>query len=416
MVQGASIQLMKSLSLMDLAKQFVDGTAPKPFSLNCSPFIPDAKNIRSLKEVLPEFRERMQKEYPSKNDYKYHNWDGHILSLEAKAIEIIKRCNQVGIKVNKELVLAIIYSHDAKFHINPESFNTKHKEQVAGHFAYSIAKELGCSEVDARQIEDGVFSTHSLGELDTTEKKIARAADLHNVGGAKLEFLAAFRNLYLEHVAESRSLGLNPKPLQKWRIDAFNFLGNFLLPIIELTPNAKEPAGRSKFHMHALENIIFVNDRLCRNHDAKSHQRVIAQIGGLGSADELTNIIQPNDLVITCTTLDSLREQLTSNKESLRSSPNNIFLPTHYLSNQMSIPDNSCDVAILEITDVKDFAEISRITKQGGLIIACMNPITASLNDLANDSFKIAAKKAGLVIKHGDFDFAKPTELAKAVA
>lgn len=407
---------MNSPSLMQIAELIENGTIPGPFEIERAEFIPDAPITLSLKEVLPEFRKAMRSEYPTKEDYPYHNWDGHILSLEEKAKELIKGCRKLGMSVNEELVLAIIYSHDARFHFIPEQYGAQHKEQIAGHFAYATAKRLGCSEEDARLIEDGVFSSHSLGNLNTVEKKIARAADLHNVGGEKEGFFSAFGQLYQEHIAESRILGREPKRLNLWKIDALNFLGTFLLPLIELTPNAQDSQGRSQFHINALKNIISVNHELNLIHDSTTRQRVIAQIGGSGTSNELLGVIEEKDVVIRCSHLGSIREQMAEERDSIDKSLENIFLPTHYNDGIISIPDASCDITIVEATSIDVFPEIVRITKPGGKIIVCISADSVNLSDMAYDNFRSAAIDSGLKLVSGNFEISQTTQLKKAVA
>lgn len=406
--------MLLTTSLLELANEFREGTAPEPFNLERAEFIPDAKVIRPLEEILPAFKERMKAEYPPEDEYKYHNWNGHILPAEKKAIELIEVCQNLGIEVDKPLVLAIIYSHDARFHHDPKKYGAIEKEQIAGHLAYRVAKELGCSETDARRIEDGVFSTHFLGKLDTIEKKIARASDLSNVGGRSSEFIKSFKDLYSEYRNESKAHGLEPKGIEEWSIGALNFLGNFLLPLIKLSRNALDNDGRSRFHMKAIENILTLIKQLTLNFPHGSSPRIIAQIGGLGNSDELLEVIKPNDVVITCTSGEALNEQINFNRvASAGENSSNIFLPTHYRDFLVDIPDASCDVVILEVTHVRDFEEVARITKNGGEVIVCLNPLTVKLNELAGDAVSNAAHRSGLTVKQGNFDLAKATVLRK---
>ena len=396
--------------------QLADEPLPPIFTIEKAPHIPDSEFPRPLERVLPQLKEILRMNaYPKSSKFKYHNWNGHIEKAEKFALKLCARCEELGIPVNVPVVLAILYTHDAFCHKNPKKYGAEHKEQVSGHLAYHLLKKLfGCSEDDARAVEAGVFSTHANSTLETIEQKIARAADLHNVGDKKRVFLSCLMNLFDESIVDRKILGLPPKPFQPWLVDSLNFLGKFLFSVIDITPDSRDLQGRSLFHIKALRNIINAFRLKYENKETGDKTRVIALIGEDPESTTIPERISPGDVILCCTSPNNLPARFEAISENLGSKDSMLLLPVPGDSAAIPIPSNYCDIVILDIQGPNDFKEASRILKPGGELRVIINPVTTPLNDVADNRFYDLARNAGFEILSGTFDFATPTHLVLA--
>jgi hypothetical protein len=85
----------------------------------------------------------------------------------------------------------------------------------------------------------------------TIEQILMRCADLENLGGPYDGFARGTQALHIEAV----NLKKTNAPLKEWMRGAYDYLGGFIYPVLRLTPNAFDEAGRSRWHQQAIGNL-----------------------------------------------------------------------------------------------------------------------------------------------------------------
>jgi len=136
------------------------------------PSIP-SEGIQILERYIADF-------YPHKSEYPYHD-SHHPFEVLDSAIQIINRCEEQGIKVDRTVVVLGALLHDLLFHLDPDIFNQPDiatREDVAAFVSKGILKRIGVPEDVIEKVSSVILATHPDGSLDTVEAKVLRAADL----------------------------------------------------------------------------------------------------------------------------------------------------------------------------------------------------------------------------------------------
>ena len=207
---------------------------------------------RELIDVLRDFERRVKSGYTSGEVLRYHNWEGHISDLRMFGLQLCDRCETVGLPVDRLALVAAILGHDTLLTFDERLIGMTSKEQLASFYSYNLLRELGAPEVFARKVEGIINATHVKVEPVTTEQKIMRAIDVRNVGGPYEEFWPNTVKLY----EEARNLSGREISFEQFVNGSLTFLSEFFPLMIQLTPDALDGDGRSRWHMGGLSNVM----------------------------------------------------------------------------------------------------------------------------------------------------------------
>lgn len=198
-----------------------------------------------------ELLELMKSSYLPDAELPYHGVS-HPDAVWSHARAMIDRLRLAGVEIDETALRRGIVLHDSLGHINPDLLGYRTAEELAANVVYKFSKTAGASEIEARRAESVVLATSPFYRPRTAEEIIARSCDLANVAGSYEEFSAATRKFHEENVLRSG----RPTPFEQWLPRSFQYLGLFLWPMLELTPQAYDASGRSQWHTRALSNII----------------------------------------------------------------------------------------------------------------------------------------------------------------
>lgn len=209
------------------------------------------------KVTLDRIRAESQAFYSDSNPY--HNWN-HILEVEEYAERFLVRCQRCGVTVDKFVLLASIYLHDAHISVPPNFFFTSgsspapitSREMFAAEFARQwLTERFHLPEELVDRVYGTILATHVSVVPQTPEQMLMRAADIANLGGPYDSFGANWERL-LEEYPLMTGASISRK---EFALKTASFLALYLWLRIELTPRYFNARGASAFHTDALCNI-----------------------------------------------------------------------------------------------------------------------------------------------------------------
>ena len=115
----------------------------------------------------------------------YHNFLHALESLE-RGNEIILRCEEGGVNVNKEVARYAILFHDAGFHKYHDRVNInekwrirfKSKERYSSYLASKELKNNGLPRETIEEVKKCIMGTHKDAQAKSVEERIVKASDL----------------------------------------------------------------------------------------------------------------------------------------------------------------------------------------------------------------------------------------------
>jgi hypothetical protein len=269
------------------------------------------------------------------------------------------RCDRAGIPVNRHALHDAVELHDSLCHINPQLLGFSSSENLASTLAFNFLRSSGYSEEAAAFVSNIVMATHPDVRPITPEQIIIRAADLWNVGGPHSEFMSAnlalFKEMQLARGAEV--------PFEKWLQGSYQFLSQFLWPFLELTPEARDSAGRSVWHTQAMSNL----SRTWRNTFRES-ARVVAEFSSSGTI--ASHGIEPHTLYIGLDPDEERRRATLCDVAAVANESKSVVFVIPGSKTGFSLPDELCDTVIVHEPNLDVVCEAIRVTADGGTIVA----------------------------------------------
>lgn len=288
----------------------------------------------------------------------YHG-ASHPKIVWAHAELLCDRCDHAGIHVNRHALHDAVELHDSLCHINPQLLGFPSSENLAATLAFNFLRSSGYSEEAAALVSSIVMATHPDVRPMTPEQIIIRAADLWNVGGPYSEFLSANLALFKEmQIARGSEV-----PFENWLQGSYQFLSRFLWPFLELTPEARDSAGRSVWHTQAMSNL----SRTWRDTFGES-ARVVAEFSLSGPI--ASHVIEPHTLYIGLHSDEEQRRTTLRDVAAVANERKSAAFLIPGSGSGFSLPDELCDTVIVHEPDLDVICEAIRVTADGGTIVA----------------------------------------------
>jgi hypothetical protein len=215
------------------------------------------------------------------------------------------------------------------------------------------------SQEQADNVAGVILATNPNVLPTTPEQIIMRLADLANVGGDYAGFKEAACALH----TEAQNLNGTSVEFKDWIKGSFRYLGQFLWPMLELTPEDWDDAGRSVFHANALRNMIKLwsetfDEKPKIQAEFFPHGQIAPALQDQGG---FYVAIHPDQ--------ESRRGSLAELGQSANSS-GGVAVAVPGNPNAFPLPDEICDEVRCHDVSLPSFAEAVRVAKIGGKIIA----------------------------------------------
>lgn len=180
----------------------------------------------------------------------YHNFE-HAWDAFLTGRKICQRCEEEGIKIDKEVVEKALLFHDAGYHEDAKAKGFFSKEEYAAHLAETTLRELGYAENFIQHVCRAIVSTHRDSDFATNEEKAVRAADLAGLAGDYQDFLQNNMNLRKEAII----LSGQDISWEEWKQATEKTIQFYLQQDIHLTQAYTSAGGGSIFHQRASKNL-----------------------------------------------------------------------------------------------------------------------------------------------------------------
>lgn len=180
----------------------------------------------------------------------YHNFD-HALQVFEYCKQLIKRCEEFGISVDKETVLISALFHDAGYAEDNKKLGFATKEKYSVYLAKQELEKISYSKLQISGIEACILATEAETIPKTPEQKILRAADLMELAKDYSTFLKNNKLLKKEYELISKK----KVSLEEWKANTKKIVLFYLGQDIRLTPKHDNEQGISVFHFNALQNL-----------------------------------------------------------------------------------------------------------------------------------------------------------------
>jgi len=303
---------------------------------------------------LRYFRERT---YLPDEEMPYHGVS-HPDRVWTKAKILMERCAADGISVDGDALRNAVELHDALSHIPPRALGCDSAERLASDLTFRFVMACGYSEATASKIRDIIMATNPDVRPTSTEEIIIRAADLWNVGANYAEFKEGSLALHREAEITKRS----EIPFSSWIRGAFLYLERFMWPMLELTPEAKDSAGRSVFHTNAARNMV----TLWRE-TFGDETEVVAEFFPQGEIRP--KLHDPKSFYIAIHPDEESRKESLGRLDKAALSVNGAALAVPGSRGAFPLPDGLCSTVRCHDATLESLAEALRVTKEGGTII-----------------------------------------------
>jgi len=300
--------------------------------------------------------------YPSASLLPYHG-QGHPQLVWNNARKLIERAKRFGVDVNEHAVRDAVALHDVFSQITPQLLGFKNAEHLASHFAYNFLRQHGSTEDHARLVERVIVASNPFANPALPEEIIMRAADLGNLLDEYTEFRSA-------SLAFHREMELKAGHSIAWEShipQCYQYLSIFLWRMLTLTPNAYDDAGRSHFHMHALENLArFARDQLS-SQEIKMVAELVTEGGAISKLQGEPNV---SVFHIALNPKSAVREQILSNilNNGKPAQLSSIPFVVYGKATAIPISDGSLDEVILHSDYDGSFSEARRALKYDGCV------------------------------------------------
>jgi len=313
------------------------------------------------KDASPEqrltLRHLRERTYLPDSQSPYHGVS-HPDIVWSKAELLMERCAAHGIPVNGDALRNAIELHDALSHIPPHMLGYHNAESVAAALAFHFLTGAGYSAESAGQIRDIIMATNPEVRPLSPEEIIIRAADLWNIGATFHEFKEASLALHQEaELARHQEI-----PLATWMRGAFGYLTRFMWPMLELTPESRDPSGRSVFHTNALRNMATLWRETCGEQTP-----VTAEFFPNGEVQP--NLTHTQEFYIAIHPDEARRkESLTALSKDAFGCNGAAFIVPGSIG-AFPIPDEMCSRVTCHDHSIESLREALRITRRGGAVV-----------------------------------------------
>jgi hypothetical protein len=276
----------------------------------------------------------------------------------AKALILVERCAAHGIPVDGDALRNAVELHDALSHVPPRALGFDSPESLAAALTFRFLVDCGYSEANASKVSGIVMATNPEIRPTTTEEIIMRAADLWNVGANYTEFKAGSLALHQEAQITKRA----EIPFSSWLRGAFLYLGRFMWPMLELTPEARDDNGRSVFHTNAVRNMV----TLWRETFGDTAE-VVAEF--VPSGEITAKLSEPQSFFIAIHPDEKARKDALELLNKAAISVNGAALAVPGSAGRFPLPDGMCSTVRCHDASLESLTEALRVTKEGGTII-----------------------------------------------
>lgn len=260
---------------------------------------------RPISDVMRDCERVARAVYAPQEMLRFHNWSGHIGEMDKVATILCNRCEQYGVSVDRDALKVAMWLHDTMIGVREGIFGMTCKEQLSSFYAYNVLRQLGAPETFARKVEGIINATHVDVIPETIEQKLIRAVDISNIGGPYSAFFPNTMRLY----EEARNVSGSELSFEQFTNGALRFLGGYLAPMLQITPEAVDESGRSVWHTQAISNVANLHRE---SRTVPGQARVIAELG-LDSAHSSvlrSRGLKSNELFVGVASEDMARDAL----------------------------------------------------------------------------------------------------------
>jgi hypothetical protein len=327
-----------------------------PYEMNFMDPSPPSKHDASVEQRL-NLRHFRDEHYLPDERRPYHGVS-HPDRVWAKAQILMDRCAHHGIPVDGDALRNAVEGHDALSHVPPHYLGFDSPERLAATLTFRFLVDRGYSEAKAMKISDIVMATNPDVRPTTTEEIIMRAADIWNVGATYAEFREGTLALHREDEIKQRAEIL----FSSYVRGSFLYLERFIWPMLELTPEDKDSAGRSVFHTNATRNMV----TLWRE-TFGDETEVLAEFFPQGEI--APKLHDPKTFYIAIHPEEESRRESGERLNKVALSVDGAALALPGSRGAFPLPDGLCSTVRCHDATLESLAEALRVTKEGGTII-----------------------------------------------
>ncbi len=271
---------------------------------------------------------------------------------------LMERCAAYSIPVDGDALRNAIELHDALSHLPPRMLGHESAESVAAEVTFRFLIDCGYSEEAALKIKNIVMATNPEVRPASPEEIIIRAADLWNIGSTFNEFREGSLALHKEaQLARHKEV-----PFATWMRGAFIYLERFMWPMLELTPESKDPQGRSVFHTNALRNMATLWRETFGEHTPVS-------VEFFSNGTIRPSIHDPQEFYIAIHPEEPERKGSLARLAEDASACNGAAFAVPGATGAFPLPDEFCSRVVCHDTSLESLVEALRITSRGGTVV-----------------------------------------------
>jgi hypothetical protein len=271
---------------------------------------------------------------------------------------LMERCAAYSIPVDGDALRNAIELHDALSHLPPRMLGHESAESVAAEVTFHFLIDCGYSEEAALKIKNIVMATNPEVRPASPEEIIIRAADLWNIGSTFNEFRKGSFALH----QEAQLARQTEVPFAAWMRGAFIYLERFMWPMLELTPESKDPQGRSVFHTNALRNMATLWRETFGEHTPVSVEFFL-------NGTIRPSIHDPQEFYIAIHPEEPERKGSLARLAEDASACNGAAFAVPGVTGAFPLPDEFCSRVVCHDTSLESLVEALRITSRGGTVV-----------------------------------------------
>jgi hypothetical protein len=336
--------------------------------------------VAAVSEEKPELQralnEFVSRTYLPDSQLPYHG-QSHPHEILRHAATLTERAKKYGITVDELALQRAALLHDLLGHLNPKFFGFSTSESFSGSVALNFLLSQGCSESEAKKVQQIIHASNPFIEPVSIEDKILRAADLWNLGSPYENFKSSTLKYHRELELQRGSL----IQIHDYLRESYAYLRFFVWRALDITAESRDSHGRSTWHMSMLENLLRFHSEVLGGNSS----RIVAEVCPERSAPTVLALGR-NDFYLCLAESEEQRQTIVTH---LTKSKHPFAFAIPGSEQGISLPDSSCDELILHSFTISALKEAARVLKENGeLRIHCPPNIN-------REAVKFAALKNG---------------------
>ncbi|HSX44788.1 MAG TPA: hypothetical protein VLF39_01590 [Candidatus Saccharimonadales bacterium] len=200
---------------------------------------------------------------PFQANLPYHN-EAHGHEASQSTVDQVVKCRENGVDINLWPLYFGMRGHDLGIDMDPQTMGFDEPEDYSAYLTGQVLKELQLADETIEQAQEIILITNPQQEPVTLVHKIARRADVINIGGEFAPFVVKSGLLWQEH----RQLSQDNKSYGEWASGACKFLTDQILaPDLALGDFDRDDSGQSFFQRRARQNVARLGGLLSKISD-----------------------------------------------------------------------------------------------------------------------------------------------------